>query len=108
MKTLQLTTITTAVFFVVFAVIWLNFPEQEKQPDDLDFTDSSLKNANYSSSVSDGGQENRNPLELQRVLDSCNSTGIQPSIGYRYSNDTHIITNISCQWQALEEFENGK
>ena len=44
------------------------------------------------------------PSDLQRVLDSCNSTGIQPSIGYRYSNDTHIITNNSCEWQTTEDY----
>ncbi|MCV0409607.1 PQQ-binding-like beta-propeller repeat protein [Nitrosopumilus sp.] len=46
------------------------------------------------------------PLGLQRVLDSCNSTGIQPSVGYRYSNDTHTIANNSCEWQTIEEYEN--
>lgn len=46
------------------------------------------------------------PLGLQRVLDSCNATGIQPSIGYRYSNDTHTIANNSCEWKTIEEYEN--
>ncbi|WP_148680203.1 hypothetical protein [Nitrosopumilus maritimus] len=45
-------------------------------------------------------------LQYQKVLDSCNATGIQPSIGYMYSNDTHIITNSSCEWQTMEEYEN--
>ena len=56
--------------------------------------------------IIDSSQEKRKQLDLQKVLDSCNSTGIQPSIGYKYSNDTHIITNNSCAWQTLEEYEN--
>lgn len=48
------------------------------------------------------------PVGLQRVLDSCSSTGIQPSMGYRYSNDTHTIANNSCEWQTLEDYEKGK
>jgi len=55
--------------------------------------------------IIDSSQEKRKPLDLQRVLDSCNSTGIQPSMGYGYSNDTHIITNNSCEWQTLLENE---
>ena len=46
--------------------------------------------------------EEQKQLDLQRVLDSCNSIGIQPSIGYRYSNDTHVITNSSCKWKEIE------
>ncbi len=64
---------------------------------------SSTNNAN------DSSQEKRKPIELQNVLDSCNSTAMQqPAIRYGYSNNTHIITNSSCEWQTIEEYEKRK
>lgn len=109
MKTLQLITIIAIIFFVIVAVILLNSIEPKQQHKNSNFTNSSFTNVNSSSEVIDSNEEGKIPVELQNILHSCNSTGTQqPLMMYGYSNDTHIITNGSCEWQTLEDYENKK
>ena len=51
---------------------------------------------------------NNNPEIVKRILDYCNSTGVKFSIGLRSSNDTHIITNNTCEWQTIEKYESDR
>ena len=51
---------------------------------------------------------NNNPELVKRILDYCDSTGVKSSIGLRSSNDTHIITNNTCEWQTIEKYESDR
>ena len=43
--------------------------------------------------------------QLQLVLDYCNDkSGFKNSIGLRYNNNTHSISNLDCKWRLLENF----
>ena len=62
------------------------------------------------------------PEQLKRVLQSCEQKRIAEStnytwpdgtkyyltlVGYDFSNATHIITNNTCEWQTLEQYESA-